>query len=183
MSLEGIDLTLALWDYDAVSAPLVSRSKSVGGRRLIASLGRQLGGRVEPYLQPSTVVTWVPPSPHGLRRRGFDQGRVLATSTAKQIGSDTYPAFTRSGRAQFGGDRARRLQGPRMVVRPDWRARPPTDQVVLVDDVITTGSTMAVAARLLRAEHPRLDVVAVAVAARQIGQRSVDTGVPRVGWG
>ena len=164
MSVAGVDLALAVWQYNEDIAPMIGLVKSVGGSSAMKRLAPALGGRVRPYRQTSAVVTWIPPSPRGRRRRGFDQGRVLATSVAAQLDLPARPAFSRSGRAQFGGTRSIRLEGPRLRLRPDWPAT--TDQVIVIDDVITTGTSVATAAQLLRTSQPDLDIVAGALAVR-----------------
>jgi predicted amidophosphoribosyltransferase len=165
-SVSSVDQTVVVWVYDDSTGPLVSAAKSVGGTALMKRLAFPLARRVGPYIQGSTTVTWVPPSGRGQRRRGFDQGRVLAGSVGKVLHIPTAPAFVRSGKAQFGGSRSIRLHGPRLSLRPDWKRRPPTTQVILVDDVITTGASMAAAARKLRQHSPYLDVVGAALAVR-----------------
>ncbi len=164
VSVAGVDVALAVWQYDEEVAPMIGMVKSVGGASAMKRLAPVLGARVRPYRRVSTVVTWIPPSPRGRRRRGFDQGRVLATSVAAQLELPVRPAFSRSGRAQFGGTRSIRLEGPRLRLRPDWHAE--SDQVIVVDDVITTGTSLATAATLLRTSRPALDIVAAALAVR-----------------
>ncbi|MFW2380309.1 MAG: ComF family protein [Acidimicrobiales bacterium] len=165
-SVSSVDQTVAVWAYDDATAPLVSAAKSVGGTALMKRLALPLARCVEPYVQDSTTVTWVPPSGRGQRRRGFDQGRVLASAVGRALHIPSAPAFVRTGKAQYGGSRSIRLQGPTLNLRPDWTARIPTDQVILVDDVITTGASMAAGTRQLRRHSPRLDVVAAALAVR-----------------
>lgn len=163
----GVDHVVVLWCYNDESRPLLTAAKSLGGGALTKRLATPLAQQVRPYVQKSTVFTWIPPSPRGRRRRGFDQGRVLATNLARALDVGVVPAYTRSGRAQFGGSRSVRLQGPQLQLRTDWKARPETDQVVVVDDVITTGASMSTAALLLRQRRPNLDIVAAALAARE----------------
>lgn len=163
-SVASFNHALALWRYDEASAPIVKAAKTAGGRALMNRLARPLSQLISPYLQDSTVLTWVPPSASGQRRRGFDQGRVLTTKVGHLLQVPSAPAFTRAGRAQFGGSRTVRLQGPRLQIRPDWIGRPATDQVVVLDDVITTGSSLSTAAKALRSGSPEVDLVAVALA-------------------
>ena len=157
-------MALAGWQYNEDVAPVITVAKSLGGSSALKKLAPMVVGKISPYRQPSTIVTWIPPSPRGRRRRGFDQGRVLATVAARGLDCPVRPAFTRSGRAQFGGSRSVRLEGPRLRLRPDWPAN--TEQVILVDDVVTTGTSLATAAQLLRSSQPTLDIVAAVLAVR-----------------
>ncbi|MBT8241525.1 MAG: hypothetical protein KJN63_09890 [Acidimicrobiia bacterium] len=165
-TVASIDHTIALWCYDHVSAPLITAAKGPGGRSLMKRLALPLAQLVEPYVNESTVLTWIPPSNAGRRRRGFDQGRTLASTIANALDVSVAPAFTRSGRAQFGGSRSVRLQGPQLGLRTDWCSTVETVHIILVDDVMTTGASMTRAVQLLRERHPDLAVVAAALAVR-----------------
>ena len=108
------------------------------------------------------VVTWVPTTAARRRSRGFDQGRLLAVALARHLALPCRPLFRRlPGPPQTGATRAARLAGPRLVVR----RQPAPAGVLLVDDVVTTGATLAVAAATLR--HAGASTVAAAVAARR----------------
>lgn len=162
--MAGVDLAIAVWQYNEDFSPFISLAKGVGGPSTMKQLAPVLARAVRPFRQESSVVTWVPPSPKGQRRRGFDQGRVLAMGVATNLGLPVAPALTRSGRAQFGRSRSIRLEGPRLRLRPDWTNQ--RAQVIVVDDVITTGTSLASAAQLLRERHGTLDVVGAALAVR-----------------
>jgi ComF family protein len=107
------------------------------------------------------VVTWAPTSSRRARRRGYDQAQLLARHVASQLGVPCRRLLWRQhGAPQAGRARAARLLGPSFRARP--AARPL--RVLLVDDVVTTGSTLNAAASALR--HAGVGhVTAVAVAA------------------
>ena len=111
----------------------------------------------------SAAVVAVPLSASRLRERGFDQARVLATALASGLALPLLPALTRvrATEAQSRLDQAAR----RRNLSEAFRARGPAPprQVVLVDDVITTGATVDAAARALQAAGARR-VLVVAVA-------------------
>jgi len=94
------------------------------------------------------VVTWCPAHPQRRRQRRFDQAELLARAVAFRIGRPCRRLLRRTGGlAQSGQDRVGRRRGPQLVgVGPRLR-----DQrtVLLVDDVMTTGATLAVAAAVL----------------------------------
>jgi len=93
------------------------------------------------------VVTWAPTSGRHRRRRGFDQAEVVARRIALQLGLPCKRLLEREGHiAQTGRPRSERLHGPRFRASPATRGR----RVLLVDDVVTTGSTLRSAEAALR---------------------------------
>jgi ComF family protein len=119
-----------------------------------------------PRSQPPALVP-VPLHPARRRKRGFNQAGILAQALARRAGLAVADRLTRSGAAgtQVGRARPARLAAPLGSIR----AHAPTPaRAVLVDDVATTGSTLAACARALRAEGA-LEVRAVTFA-RTLGR-------------
>lgn len=149
---------LALVRYEGVGRELVTTLKYRNGRRLVVPLGPLLASLVAAC--PADLVTWVPASRAGRRARGFDQGRLLARVTAQATALPARRLLRRGrDRPQVGRAQAARRAGPDLSARGPGGAR-----VVVVDDVITTGSTMVAAARALGSAGWR-PVAGVAVAA------------------
>ena len=163
-AIPGLHDVVAVWEYEPAMAQIIQAVKRGGRPDLLRSLAMPLCRKVRPYLQSSTIITWVPASPKGRRRRGFDQGRLLASAVASGLGVKAAPSLTRSGRAQFGSNRTARLEGPRLRIRPDWTHRPVSDQIILIDDVITTGASMAAAAECLGLLQPDATIIGAALA-------------------
>jgi ComF family protein len=118
-------------------------------------------GAVPPILVP------VPLHPRRLRRRGYNQAGLIADALAQRVGLEVADCLARSGSAatQVGRDRSERRSGPAGSV--ELRG-PVPDRVVLVDDVATTGATLAACAVVARAAGAR-EVTAL-VFARTIGR-------------
>jgi ComF family protein len=113
----------------------------------------------------------VPVPLHGarLRRRGFNQAERLAEAIASRTGLLCSTCLKRRGESssQVGRSRAARLAAPRQTVSVVPGADAPA-RVLLVDDVITTGGTLAGCAAALRAAGAH-EVTALAYA-RTLGR-------------
>jgi len=107
------------------------------------------------------VVTWAPTSRRRRHQRGFDQAEVVAKRVAAQLGLPCRRLLERDSASapQTGLDRAARLHGPTFRASPRASGR----SVLLIDDVVTTGSTLRSADRALRDGGAR-SVVRAAVA-------------------
>jgi predicted amidophosphoribosyltransferase len=91
----------------------------------------------------------VPLHPVRLRRRGFNQAVVLAEAIGRTTGLGTTDCLRRRGPGppQVGRTRGARLSGPTGSI--EARARVPP-AALIVDDVVTTGATIAACAAALR---------------------------------
>lgn len=152
----GVDSCVALLHYDDARA-LVTALKNGDRRDVIGWLATRLGAELAP--PPGALVTWAPTSPGRRRSRGYDQAELLARALSRRWRRPCTPLLRRArGPAQAGRTAAARLENPVFTA-----VRRPSAQVVVVDDVITTGATVAAAARALRAAGATT-LTAVAVA-------------------
>ena len=101
------------------------------------------------------LVTWVPVSRKRLRERGFDQCRLLAVQVAKVYGKRPVRTLKKwkdiPALASGEGGRAERQKQVNGVYRGVCTGRIAGKHILLVDDIITTGSTLDEAARTLLA--------------------------------
>jgi predicted amidophosphoribosyltransferase len=108
----------------------------------------------------------VPLHPRRRRQRGYNQAERLAAAVARRTGLELADCLERRGPAaarQVGRGRADRLAGPEIEA-----ARPVPRRVLLVDDVCTTGATLAACAAALRANGTTS--VSALVYARTLGR-------------
>jgi predicted amidophosphoribosyltransferase len=166
----GVDSSAAYLAYAGAGRELVARLKYRNARASVPFLARGMAAIV-PY--DVDLVTWAPTTPARIRRRGFDQARLLARAVARELGVPCRPLLRRQpGPAQTGRDAVARHAGPGFAARRPVAGR----RVLLVDDVVTTGATVAAASRALRAAGAA-EVHVVAAARTAPGRRHVDSGV------
>ena len=100
------------------------------------------------------VITWVPVSRQTLKKRGYDQARLLAEETARALGREAVPLLEKAratpaqSSLESAARRRKNVKGVYAVPRPEQVAG---QRVLLIDDILTTGSTLEEAARTLRA--------------------------------
>jgi ComF family protein len=143
--------------YEDAGRELVARLKYRNARSAIRWLAVSMAALAD--AANTEVVTWVPTTTARKHERGFDQAELLARAVARRLHRPCRALLVRSaGPPQTGRTLAERRFGPRLVATPCRFGN-----VLLVDDVITTGSTVAAAAHALRvAGVRRVSVVAAA---------------------
>ena len=156
-----------LWYQDQVRASF-HRYKFKGVRGYSRTYGRLVAQCVQDHLAGRyDLITWVPLSRARLRQRGYDQAMLLASAAALEL--DDVAAETlckvRDTEAQSGlgkNDASRRAN-----VLSAYQVTDPAlvegRRVLLIDDIVTTGSTLSECARVLRTAGAT-DVVCAALA-------------------
>lgn len=165
---------LVPWDYSGVRRQVVYRFKDHGDFSVthhlvdaLATVLREVLGVIEPA--PSVAIP-IPGRRAATRARGFNPVLHLLTSATTRVHHplriESHLVDSRIGRGnkRLGSvDRRAAVAGAFSV-----RGRIPRSPIVLVDDVVTTGSTLREAAVTLM--HSGVEVVAaVAVAGTQLG--------------
>ena len=162
--------TVELWSPLAYEGPvraLVAALKFRGATGVAAVMGAQIAAGAPGEVlggSPSPVLVPVPLHSARRRRRGYNQAALIAATLAERTGLGMADCLERSGAdaTQVGrgrGERAHAIAGA-VSARP---AAPLPARALLIDDVVTTGATLAACAAALRAVGTR-EVRAVAYA-------------------
>jgi ComF family protein len=138
-----------------------------GEARLGEPLGAAVARRWARIGVGAEVVVHVPVHTSRAKKRGYDQAELIARSAARQLGRRHVDALTRvrATTAQFDLDRRHRAANvaDAFTVRAGRAADIVGRWVLLIDDVVTTGATLAACATALEAHGARA-VSAIAVA-------------------
>jgi ComF family protein len=150
--------------YEGPARALVSALKFRAATGLADAMAAQIAARMPQRLLKGATLVPVPLHPARLRRRGFNQAERLASALAQRTGLRVADCLVRRGGpgAQVGRGRLDRAISVREVVASRPGARIPA-RALIVDDVATTGATLAACAGPLRSEGAR-EIGAVAYA-------------------
>ena len=167
-AVDFLSLCISPLRYRDLVRESVHRYKFSGGTAYAAVYGRLVADCVEERLSGRfDLVTWPPLSRRRLRQRGYDQAKLLAQEAARCLGAEAVPLLekVRHTRAQsgLGGDSGARRANVLGAYRPLSPEALTGKRVLLIDDVVTTGSTLSECARTLRTAGAA-DVVGCALA-------------------
>jgi ComF family protein len=158
--------TNRLGPYDGLLRELVLRVKQPSGESLADHLGALWAEQAESSLRSLGADLVIPVPLHWLRywQRGYNQSASLAGALAARLGLPCRPGWLRRIRntpQQTAQSPAARRTNVHRAFRARARAELRGRTVLLVDDVLTTGSTCNEAARALREAGAARVVVAV----------------------
>ena len=148
----------AAGEFDGDLRTMITDLKYAFDRSMALPLARILEPLVRDLVTAHTIVTWIPTTESHRRERGHDHAELVARHVSALTGSRVLRLLRREGEAtQTGHGREHRLRGPAFVARPMRSSH----DVIVIDDVTTTGATFRNAALALQAHR---SVVCVAVA-------------------
>ena len=168
MKTPPFKLARSVYVYEGVVLESIHRFKYSGKVILAGPLGHLLAGAARGLPARPDVVVPVPLHPGRLRSRGFNQSLLLARRVSGLIGVRLdYLSLkrTRPTRPQVNlnsRERRENVKGAFEVKKPDaFKGK----KVLLVDDVLTTGSTVRECARVAKGSGAEVFVLTLARAA------------------
>lgn len=142
-----------LWYRDGVREG-IHRYKFNGGAAHAALFGTLMAQCLSDRWDGAVdLITWAPLHPQRKKRRGYDQAELLARRVGEAAGVPVLPTLEKvraageQSRLQSEEDRRANIAG---AYRPLTGVDLAGKRVVLVDDVVTTGSTLTECAACLR---------------------------------
>ncbi|MDR1821250.1 MAG: ComF family protein [Oscillospiraceae bacterium] len=178
---DGLDRVYALFPYTDKVRKAVLNLKFHARPDIAASLGRAAAEFAPFTAADIDVVTFIPLSKKRARERGYNQAEIFAKSYAKGKGLPCRALLvrTRNTAANSGLAAAARKENVSGAFAMKNGASAAGKRILLCDDVLTTGSTVASAAAVLRDAGAASVCVLCAAKTRYDGEDVPEDGDPR----
>lgn len=152
---EGLLCCSAVW-YQELSARAIKRYKFSGARQYAPYFGRLMA---ETFRDCSGIskgfdcITWVPLSKARRRGRGYNQAELLARVVAEDMGYEPRDLLVKvknnAAQTSLDSDEARRLNTQGVYRLQSGVGTLEHRRILLVDDVVTTGSSLYASGKIL----------------------------------
>ena len=178
--------------HDAQSNAIITM-KRVRDRELFGFIAKELAPRIDKTLSEiglngrDCIFTWVPRKSNAISKSGFDQGRELCLLVKKELGGEMRPLFARiGGKEQKKLDKKeRKKNADRSILLNSSLAGFPIREeadsieefvknknIVVIDDVMTSGATFKRAVTLLRAAGAKRVLIACVARSEERAKKS-----------
>jgi competence protein ComFC len=146
-TIPGIARIHSAWRYEGAARNLILALKLRAERSAALPLAGSLFDVIQRDGTGAGVVTWVPARRKDRRVRGFDHAELIARTLSARLGLPAAPLLARTSTRQDQAgltrvERKRNLLGA-------FQAAAVKENVLLVDDLITTGATAEACGRAL----------------------------------
>ncbi len=153
VKISFVESWAAVWYYEGAVRSSILRFKFGGKQNYAPAYGRFLAMKLQQeYPDGFDLITWVPTGSRRIRKRGYDQAKLLAEAAGSELGMMPVQLLKKirntPPQSRIHGDAKRRAN-----VLGAYKA---TDnipfsgkRILLLDDIITTGATVSECARIL----------------------------------
>ena len=166
--LDGIRLTAAPFAYEGPVRESLHRYKFGGVTAYARTYAEFIAKCIDENEISCDIITWVPLSRRRLRKRGYDQVRLLAEELSQILHKPAEKLLVKrvDTKPQSGTGSAEKRRanaaGVYACPQPD---RIEGKRILLVDDIVTTGATLCECAKMLHTAGAA-EICGVAVASR-----------------
>lgn len=171
-----VDSYIAFCKYESVVKELMYQGKYRFSRDIYKFLGKLLinhlfANSLDKNISKKTIVTSVPLHPKKLRDRGFNQAEIVAKVVASRLNCPYVNLLERSVHTSSQvtkgkDDRELNLLGAFKLTESGAEALTEFDQVILVDDILTTGATINLCAGQIK-KQVDIQTIALVVASER----------------
>ena len=149
---EGFEGCYAPLYYEGNVRESLLRFKFKGCTGYASEYGKLLAGCIRDNIDKYDIITWVPLSKNRYKSRGYDQSMLLAMAAALELGDVAVQTLEKHLEAEKQSlqkspeDRRRNIKGAYRVTEPELVEG---KRILLIDDIVTTGSTLAECSKML----------------------------------
>lgn len=102
-------------------------------------------------IKKDTIITYVPSSPTRIRRRGYDHAKLIADNFAQNHGLTCARILAKTNSTrQVGANKKQRIDQANNSYKIVNKNIDPGSQIVLIDDIVTTGSTLGACVKIMK---------------------------------
>lgn len=145
---------ISIWEYEGLIKKIIHKIKYDGFFDVINELVAKAFERREPYIPEDMIITFVPMFRKKERQRGFNQAELIAKEVGKTTGREVISLLekikdTPSQTELNKEERAANVKDSFSLLMTVINGKLP-ENVLLVDDVWTSGATMEECTRILK---------------------------------
>ena len=160
-----VDFARSVFTYRPPISTLIKKFKFGNKRYLAQAFCEYLSGLYLKCFLTADVITFVPMTKKSLKRRGYNQGELLAKGVSEKVGVPCENLLVKKSETerQVKLDKSQRLKNLVDAFKVVDRKKVKNKTVVIIDDVSTTGATgEAVGSKLKKAGAKKVILLTIA---------------------